>query len=269
MTTPPNLRPEAFAGTAEAYLRWRPAYPASLLGDLVARAAPPPTGAVLVDLACGPGRVALDLAAAFETVIAVDLEPEMVAVGRREAERRGVAHVEWRVGGAEDLELAPTSVDLVTVGEAFHRLDQGRVAARALAWLKPGGGFATLGTEGLLDGREPWQRTVAETARAFMPEGWVQAAPGAEPAVEGFERVLRAAGFEAVASQDFSEPHAWSLAAILGYLSSTSVCSPGALAGRRGDFEASVRRALLTEHGAGPFHETLRAGYTLGRKPRD
>jgi ubiquinone/menaquinone biosynthesis C-methylase UbiE len=99
MTEHPNLLPDAFAGAAVAYARHRPPYPAALLDDLLARAAIAPGGALL-DLACGPGRVALDLAAAFETVWAIDLEPEMVEVGRQAAGRRGVENITWFVGRA-------------------------------------------------------------------------------------------------------------------------------------------------------------------------
>ncbi len=127
MDTPPNLRPDAFAGTAMAYLRHRPPYPKPLLDDLLARMAGRKATALL-DLACGPGRVVLDLAAAFDTVWAIDLEPEMIEVGKHEAARRGIGHINWLVGRAEDLELAPSSLDLITIGEAFHRLDQPVIA---------------------------------------------------------------------------------------------------------------------------------------------
>jgi len=56
MDTPRNFQAGAFAGTAEAYLRYRPPYPAALLANLVAQAQLP-ASAVLLDLACGPGRV--------------------------------------------------------------------------------------------------------------------------------------------------------------------------------------------------------------------
>ena len=50
------------------------------------------------------------------------------------------------------------------------------LAERALGWLKPGGCMVTLGTEGILDGNEPWQKTVADVARLWMkrafPTGW-------------------------------------------------------------------------------------------------
>src|SRR5258706_10790753 len=150
MTTPPNLLPDAFAGAAVAYARYRPPYPEALLSDLLSRVA---SHGGLLDLACGPGRVALDLAGAFDTVWAVDLEPEMIEIGQQEAARRGVNNVTWGVGPAEELAAPPAAFGLITIGEAFHRLDQAVIARKALGWLKPGGCIATLGGEGVLAGR--------------------------------------------------------------------------------------------------------------------
>jgi ubiquinone/menaquinone biosynthesis C-methylase UbiE len=144
MTTPVNLRPDAFVGTAQAYALYRPAYPAAMLAELLDLAGTPP-GAALLDIACGPGRITLDLAPAFETVWAIDLEPEMVEVGKAAAARRGVGNISWFVGRAEDLDAPPGAFDLITIGEAFHRLDQPLVTRKALGWLKPGGGLATMG----------------------------------------------------------------------------------------------------------------------------
>jgi SAM-dependent methyltransferase len=265
-----NLRPEAFAGTARAYLRYRPPYPRALLDYLLANVGAPRSGALL-DLACGPGRVALDLAGAFGTVWAIDLEPEMIEVGKADATRRGIGHVAWLVGRAEDLELAPGSVDLITIGEAFHRLDQAVIADKALNWLKPGGCLATLGTEDILDGREPWQAAVAEVARRWMarafPAGWARGRPDAELGPGAAERVLARAGFVDVESRSFQEPREWSAEAVVGYLKSTSVCSEKALGDDFAAFEADVRAALAREPGAGLFHEDLRCSCTLGRKP--
>ncbi|MFI4974901.1 MAG: class I SAM-dependent methyltransferase [Caulobacterales bacterium] len=267
MDTPPNLRPDAFAGTAAAYLRYRPPYPKALLDDLLSHTAAPSAGALL-DLACGPGRVVLDLADVFDRVWAIDLEPEMIDVGKREAARRGIGHVNWLVGRAEDLELAPCSLDLITIGEAFHRLDQLLIARKALDWLKPGGWLATLGTDGVLAGREPWQKTAAEVARRWtiraFPAGWAQGRPGADIGPGAGERVMRKAGFADVESRTFLEPRDWSFEDILGYLKSTSVCSEKALGKDFADFEAGLAAALANEHG--PFHEDLNCGYTVGRR---
>ena len=267
MTTNANLAPDAFAGTARAYLRYRPPYPRALLDDIVSRAAAP-SGSVLLDLASGPGRIALDLAGSFQSVTAIDLEPEMIEVGAEEAGRRGIGNITWLVGRAEDLDLSPESIDLITIGEAFHRLDQGVISRKALNWLKPGGHLATVGTDGILAGRELWQKAVADIANAWMrrafPTGWAQGRPGAELDAGGFERVLRRAGFVDVESRRFAEPRDWNFEAVLGYLRSMSVCSEKALGADFPAFEADLRAALL---GVGGLSEDLGAGYTMGRKP--
>src|SRR6516165_6828787 len=100
MDTPRNLQAGAFTGTAEAYFSSSPPYTKALPINLVTQAHLPGS-AVLLDLACGPGRVTLDLAASFEHVHAIDLEAEMIEVGRHEAARRGIRNIEWRVGRAE------------------------------------------------------------------------------------------------------------------------------------------------------------------------
>ncbi len=170
METAPSLRPGAFAGTAEAYLRYRPPYPAALLDDLIMRARLP-FRPVLLDLACGPGRVSLALAAGVDRVLALDLEPEMVRVGAVEAARRDVTNVTWLAGRAEEANLEPESVDVITIGEAFHRLDQNAVITNALNWLKPGGCIVTLGTRGLLAGGEGWMDGHSRDDRAAAAPG--------------------------------------------------------------------------------------------------
>jgi len=271
MDEPPNLSADAFAGTAEVYLRYRPPYPRALLTDLIERAGVR-GDARLLDLACGPGRVALALAAAFESVWAVDLEPEMIEAGRREAARLGVGNLTWVVGPAEDL-AAPSGVfDLITIGEAFHRLDQPRILENAMRWLRPGGCLASLGGVGLLNGAEPWQITIADiarrrTARAF-PRGWAASRPGAAVSPEQQAQLMREAGFEAVASHRFSTPHEWTLETIVGYLESTSVCSRRLLGEAFEGFEQELRAALLDHDVTGRYREDLAFGFTIARKPQ-
>jgi SAM-dependent methyltransferase len=270
MDTPRNLQPGAFAGTAEAYLRYRPPYPKALLASLVAQARVPGS-AVLLDLACGPGRVTLDLAASFEHVHAIDRESEMIEAGRREAARRGVRNVEWRVGRAEEASIAAESVDLITIGEAFHRLDQPVIIKKALDWLKPGGCIAILGTYGLLAGGEAWKETVRAVARHWMtrafPAGWADARPGAAIGPDAFKRLLLGASFIDVKIRSFAEPHDWTFEQIVGYLRSTSVCSEGALGDLLSSFEADLKDALGPAEGR-LFHERLRCGFTMGRKSK-
>jgi SAM-dependent methyltransferase len=270
MTTPRNLQPQAFAGTAEAYARFRPPYLPAMLNDLVTRAAPKPPSRLL-DLACGPGRVALDLAASFDSVWAVDLEPEMIEAARQTALRRRIGNITWRVGPAEALEAPAGAFDLITVGEAFHRLDQPLIAHRAMRWLKPGGHLATLGGEGVLAGREDWQVAVAAVAHGWMakifPGGWGEVRPGVTPGLEAQRAVLRQAGFTDIGDYSFDEPRDWTVQSIIGYLHSTSVCSRAALGDNAPAFEADIRAALGYPDETVRFHETMRWNYTLARRP--
>src|SRR5262249_25259282 len=180
-------------------------------------------------LACGPGRIALVLALSFREVWAIDREAEMVEVGQHEATQRGVHNITWIVGKAEDLEAPPASFALITIGEAFHRLDQQRVAQHTLQWLQPGGCLAILGGYGLTSGPAPWQRLgaaiVRQWTRRTAAHGAVSAPPPPGSGPDHNERVLRATGFAEVASYSFVAPHDWTIDTIIGNLYSTSFCS--------------------------------------------
>ena len=223
---PLNFSPDAYVGTAGYYVKYRAPYPAPLVEDLVRRLNCPGDGRLL-DLACGPGRVALALASFFKEIWAVDLEAEMIDAGKMEAARKGVSTITWRVGRAEEVAFADDSFDAVTIGEAFHRLDQQRVADKVLRWLRPGACMATLGSFSLLSEREAWQRIVVATiCRWTSCRSDVGRLPVARKVLGGPEHnegVLRAAGYRDVATYPFVVPHAWTIDAILGYCYSTSV----------------------------------------------
>jgi SAM-dependent methyltransferase len=260
----PNLAPDAFRGTAEAYARFRPPYPSTLLDALVARL---PAHQRLLDLACGPGRIGLALAHRFGEAWLLDLEPEMIDVARRRAEREGLANTRFFTGRAEALDAPTASFDLITIGEAFHRLDQRTVAANAFRWLKPGGLIATMGGAGFFQGHQLWKKAILGIARRYFPPGWATAAPGASGDVADIEDILLAAGLVGVTTTDYATPHAWTIDSIIGYLHSTSVCSEQALGGQSAAFVAELTQALLAIEPSGRFAEELGFGCTSGRKP--
>ncbi|HEY2708096.1 MAG TPA: class I SAM-dependent methyltransferase [Caulobacteraceae bacterium] len=266
---PPNLRPNAFAGLADDYVRYRPPYPRQLLDGFLNEARLPPD-ARLLDLACGPGRVALAIADRFAEVWAVDLEPDMIEAGQREAARLGVGNIRWSVGRAEDVEAPPGSFDLITIGEAFHRLDRARVAALGYGWLKPGGAFVTMGGGAAEETAAPWRRVVAGVVRDFVGEPARRlGAPNAAPAVElaDQEQVIRDAGFVGVTSRSFAVPQSWTLETLLGNARSNSTLSRRALGDRHAAFEAALTEALLAYDPSGRYVEAFGWGYTIARRP--
>ena len=259
---------DAFSGTAAYYARYRVPYPQALLDDLLTRARVSGDGRLL-DLACGPGRIAIPVAVSFAEVWAVDLEPEMIAVGRREAERRGIGNIMWLTGKAEDLEAESASFELIVVGEAFHRLNQRFVAEKALGWLAPESCIATMGCHGIMSGTESWQRIVAETVRRWTEResGHGSAKAGQARGPENCERVLREAGFVDVESLAFVQRQDWTTQSIIGYLYSTSFCSRRVLGEKAAAFEADLTDTLRAHDPGGLYGERMRCGYTLGRRP--
>jgi SAM-dependent methyltransferase len=265
---PPNLQPDAFAGLADDYIRYRPPYPREVLDGLLDEAKAPP-GARLLDLASGPGRVALAVASRFAEVWAVDLEPDMIKAGRREAARLGIGNVHWRVGRAEDFEAPVGSFGLITVGEAFHRLDRVRVAAMAHAWLKSGGAFATLGSGVAADAFAPWRRIVSGIVRDFIGEPARRlGAPNSTPAAElaDQEQAIRDAGFVDVATRSFAVPHEWTLETLLGNARSNSTLSRRALGDRHPAFETALAKELVAFDPSGRYREEIDWSYTFARR---
>lgn len=79
------------------------------------QAADPQPGERVLDVGCGTGIVARQVASRFGangTVTGIDLSPDMLAVARETAVREG-AGIEWREGSAEHLPFAKGSFDLV------------------------------------------------------------------------------------------------------------------------------------------------------------
>jgi len=253
--------PTAFTGTAAYYARYRLPYPEQFLAELRARAGTTGHGALL-DLACGPGRIAIPMAAYFDRVLAVDVEAEMIAVGEQEAGGRG-DNIEWRVERAEDLQLPAGSLELITVGEAFHRLDQRQVLRCALEWLQPGGSLATLGAEPVWRGPEQWKRVLVDVVNR-----WTAHSLGDDPnAVDwgGPVDEMRGAGL-CVQEHDSTIEYTWSCDSIVGLMFSSSIASRRVLGENVDRFESQLRAALLDVEPSDRFGCKQRFGFTLGTK---
>ena len=266
----PDYPADAFVGTASYYARYRVPYPKALIEDLMERANVTGEGRLL-DLACGPGRVAVSLASRFRDVWAVDLEPEMIEVGQSVAKQQGVENIRWMVGKAEELDATSDCFELITIGEAFHRLDQWHITRQALHWLSQGCCLAIMGCYNIRSGTEAWQRIVANNVRKWTKrkgarkKGAIRREPGRGP--DHSQLVLQEAGFEEVCNYSFVEPYVWTVDSIIGNIYSTSVCSKKVLGDKVEAFEAELTEALLTHDKSGKYPENLRCGYTLGRKP--
>jgi ubiquinone/menaquinone biosynthesis C-methylase UbiE len=100
---------------------------------------------VVLDVAAGTGLLARAVAPHVKEVSAVDITPEMLAQGRRQAERDGTANVRFEEGAAEDLPYPPGSFDLVMTRFSLHHFVRPDVATREMARVcRPGGSLAVI-----------------------------------------------------------------------------------------------------------------------------
>jgi len=155
------------ADVAAAYVH-RPDYPAALHARLLALT--PGRGAVL-DLGCGPGKLARALAPHVARVTAVDPSEAMLDLGQT-LDAGAHPNIAWTQEFAEDLVLADGALDLAVAGASIHWMDPAVVFPRLARALAPGAPLA------IVDGDRPSE---AEWLAAYdeVIQGWVTRLGGA------------------------------------------------------------------------------------------
>jgi len=178
--------PLAFGSVAEIYDRVRPPYFRPLL-DRAQEVLELGSGACVLDLGAGSGRLTRELAARFDSVIAVEPDDEM----------RGLIDVGTVLcGSAEKIPRTDASVDAVFVGEAFHWFDAERAVPELERVLRPRGGVA-LFSNLWWDTEPPLPDAALELLRVPF------VASGRAEAVETWPDVFARSAFEPLRHEEF------------------------------------------------------------------
>jgi ubiquinone/menaquinone biosynthesis C-methylase UbiE len=162
---------EAFddADVARCY-RHRPPYAPAAIAHVISLATQRKRA---LDLGCGPGKVALELAPHFESVDAVDPSQPMLDVARKS----GTRNVRWICSTTEQAPLED-HYDLVTAGTSIHWMDHAVVFPRLRKLLDARGFVAVL--HGDRPHEPPWaaewdpflRRWLSRMGRTYDPVLW-------------------------------------------------------------------------------------------------
>ncbi len=146
MTAQPAADFEArrFQTAAAHYLNGRPPYPGALIARVAELIGLTGSDRVL-DLGCGPGQLARAFAPRVAEVVAMDPEPQMLALAREMA--AGAPNMRVVQGRSDDLDNRHGRFTAVVIGRAFHWMDREQTLAALDRLIEPGGAVVLFGEE--------------------------------------------------------------------------------------------------------------------------
>ena len=141
----------------------RPDYPPALHQRLLELS---PGRTRLLDLGCGPGKLAGALAPHFADAVAVDPSAAMLRLGQA-LDGGANRNIRWVQSRAEDLDLAPASIDLAVAGASLHWMDPAELFPKLARAMTPGAVLA------VIDGDAPTDAPWIDAYQAVIV-GWVE-----------------------------------------------------------------------------------------------
>lgn len=247
-----------FQGVAHWYARYRRGYPEEFYRHLEECFLLTKKSRAL-DLGTGTGQIAFALAERVGEVVAVDINPEMVAEGKRIAEGKNVRNIAWVVSRAEEVSREWGTFDVVTIGAAFHWMDGDRVLRRVYGMTNSGGGIAIVANTNSVHRNNEgslWKQVARETVEKYAGKERRAGKSGVyqEPK-DRFEDIVDRSHFVGREAFVLAYEESWSIDEIIGYLHSTSFASSEVLGEKWDAFETEMRERLREMNPKGVFLE--------------
>jgi ubiquinone/menaquinone biosynthesis C-methylase UbiE len=128
-----------FTRTAEAFGDYAATY-RGRFAESLARLVGAGRADLVVDIACGPGTLALRFAPQVRRVYALDLTPAMLSRARQTAAKDLLANIEFTLGDAQALTFPDCSLDIAVTSYSLHHIPNPvRVVGEMARVVKPGG----------------------------------------------------------------------------------------------------------------------------------
>ena len=156
----------------------------------------------------------------------------------------------------------------MTIGRAFHWMDQDATLRRLDRIVEPTGGLVVMSdNERIWNRAGAWQEAVQAVIRRWL--GPAQRAGSGTRATphDPFDAILARSPFARVETYELTYRREATVEEIVGHLYSTSYCSRAVLGDRREPFEADLRRTLRQLDPAGVFAEEAELGAWLAWRP--
>lgn len=113
----------------------------------------PPPGALVLDIATGPGYQALIFARTARLVVGIDITPQMVARAARHRDEAGLYNVKFSLADADCLPFADDTFDVVSCNSSFHHFANPGLVLREMARVCGRGGKVAI--DDMLTPEEP------------------------------------------------------------------------------------------------------------------
>jgi len=123
---------DRFTRTVDAFGDYAVTYRAQF-ADLLAQMVSARPGDRVVDLACGPGTLALQFARRVRWVYGMDLTPAMLARARSTAQTDGLHNLVFTLGDAQSLPYADGSFDISVTSYGLHHIPNPALTIREMA----------------------------------------------------------------------------------------------------------------------------------------
>lgn len=162
-------RQQLFEGNAQqsaAYAKHRPVYSRSIYDAIFKYAGETRATECALDVATGTGQVAGELCKHYTNVIAQDISQTQLDQAAKSPSSG--PNIRFQQSAAEMISLPDESVDLLTIAQALHWVDQTKAFAEFARVLKPGGTLAAWGYDmpkivDEPDGQEIFRRLHSDT----------------------------------------------------------------------------------------------------------
>ncbi len=257
--------PQRFRSAADHYLSGRPPYPDRLI-ELAARLCGLTAEDRVLDLGCGPAQLARAFATRAKEVVAIDPEPEMLAVGRQLAGDAGLSNVSFRQGSSYDIGPGLGTFRLTVIGRAFHWMDREDTLRRLDRMIQADGAIALFNDDHPKLPENAWVADFEQLIDRFSPPD-EHRQYRKSPIWQRHESILLASPFSQLESVSVIEKRRLSIDTLIDRAFSRSTSTRQRLGEQADQLAAEIRTEIGGRASDGMIEEVVETSALIARRP--